>query len=388
MTIWGRPSTPPSSTPYFDTSLLREEESKAALLLAWEGTGPKPSQDSDWPGWLEVATDRVLRCSSWLVKEKKRAKGARFRALQQKIRLAKIQLQKDPEDETVKNVLSEAQGHLAVSLQEQIARNHQLSATSWFRYGDTCSKQFFDFHRIGRKRTLLKELTTDESEISGQTDLAHYVRSYYERFYTLEAHSPGTVEAQEECQGSTPTQVSPEMNAKLSRDLSLREVQDAITAMPKDKAPGNNGIPTEFFQELVKEIAPTLFFAFKAMLNTGETSTRINQGIITLIPKSGDHAKLENWRSITLLGSVYKILAKTLARRLLGLLLGVIRPGQTNFIKGRCILDNTFLAQEALDWAVESDQDLVLLLLDFEKAFDRIEWGFLFEALGKLEFCS
>ncbi len=143
------------------------------------------------------------------MKEKKRAKGARFRALQQKIRLAKIQLQKDPEDETVKNVLSEAQGHLAVSLQEQIARNHQLSATSWFRYGDTCSKQFFDFHRIGRKRTLLKELTTDESEISGQTDLAHYVRSYYERFYTLEAHSPGTVEAQEECRGSTPTQVFP-----------------------------------------------------------------------------------------------------------------------------------------------------------------------------------
>jgi hypothetical protein len=44
------------------------------------------------------------------------------------------------------------------------------------------------------------------------------------------------------------------------------------------------------------------------------------------------------------------------------------------------------MAQEAPEWAKESDQDLVLFLLDFEKAFDRIEWGFLFTALAKLDF--
>jgi hypothetical protein len=83
------------------------------------------------------------------------------RNLQQKITLAEVQLQRDPEDELIREILSVAQGHLVDTLQEKVARNHQLSSASWFRYGDTCSKRFFDFHRIGRKRTPLKELKTE-----------------------------------------------------------------------------------------------------------------------------------------------------------------------------------------------------------------------------------
>jgi len=216
---------------------------------------------------------------------------------------------------------------MADSLQEQVARNHQFSASTWFRYGDTCSKKFFDFHRIGKKRTLFKELTTEEGEIKGQEDLAHYVRSFYTHLYTSEASAPGTSEAQEECWTSTLTQVSIETNQELTKELTLKEIRDAITAMPKGKAPGCDGIPTEFFQEFMDEISPTLLQAFSTMLRNGETSETINKGLITLIPKSGDHAKLGNWCPITLFGSLYKILVKTLARRLQTFLPNVIRPG-------------------------------------------------------------
>jgi mannosylglycoprotein endo-beta-mannosidase len=229
---------------------------------------------------------------------------------------------------------------------------------------------------------------TESGTITGQTDLAHYVRAFYEQLYASKALDPGTAAAQEECWASTPERVSPETNSELTRELSFKEIQEAISAMPKDKAPGADGIPTEFFREFSSEIAPTLLLAFKAMLTIGETSEQINMGIITLIPKSGDHSRIGNWRPITLLGSLYKILAKTLARRLQAHLPTIVRPSQTGFVEGRSILDNTFLAQEALDWVVESDQDLVLLLLNFEKAFDRIEWGFLFDALAKLGFAT
>ncbi len=87
------------------------------------------------------------------------------------------------------------------------------------------------------------------------------------------------------------------------------------------------------------------------------------------------------------MGSIYKILAKTLARRIQQFLPLVIRANQIGFVEGRNILDNNFLAQEALVLAIENGQDLVLLLLNFEKTFDRIEWGFLFPTLSKLGFC-
>jgi hypothetical protein len=137
----------------------------------------------------------------------------------------------------------------------------------------------------------------------------------------------------------------------------------------------------------VNEVASTLLLAFKAMLAQELTSEYINKGMITLIPKSGDHSKLGNWRPITFLGSIYKILAKTLLRRIQEFLLFVIRPNQTGFVEGRNILDNNFLAEKALVWAPESSHDLVFLPFDFEKTFDKIEWGFLFPTLSKLGFC-
>jgi hypothetical protein len=123
------------------------------------------------------------------------------------------------------------------------------------------------------------------------------------------------------------------------------------------------------------------------MLARGLTSEYINKGMITWILKSGDHSKLGNWRPITLLGNIYKILVKTLAKRIQEFLPLVIKPNQTGFVEGRSILDNNFLAEEVLVWVAKSGQDLVLLLFDFEKTFDRIQWGFLFPTLSKLGFC-
>jgi hypothetical protein len=91
---------------YFDTSLLDEEESKAAMFQAWTGDLPPPTSDLEWPTWLEAASARVMRCNAHLAMAKKRFKGTHVRTHTKKVQLAEVQLQRDPTNEEVKDILS------------------------------------------------------------------------------------------------------------------------------------------------------------------------------------------------------------------------------------------------------------------------------------------
>lgn len=96
--------------------------------------------------------------------------------------------------------------------------------------------------------------------------------------------------------------------------------------------------------------------------------------------------QVTNYRPITLLNSSYKVQAKLLASRLKPMLPTLIRPLQTGFVPRRSILDNIFTAEESLELAVETKQNLVLMLLDYKKAFDRVSWTFLKAIMAKIGF--
>ena len=93
-----------------------------------------------------------------------------------------------------------------------------------------------------------------------------------------------------------------------------------------------------------------------------------------------------NWRPISLVNALYKIVAKDLANRMQPHVHLWIRPLQTGFVKNRCILGTVLLAYETIEWTLENDQDVVLVLLDFETAYDMISWKFLHKTLAALGF--
>jgi len=126
----------------------------------------------------------------------KKARSGRLRqSKHKKIQLAEVHLQRDPANVEVRGILSDAQGTLVDIFQNLVERNQHLSASRWLKYGDTCSKAFFDFHRIGKKKTFLRKLEIEEGIVSGQSDLALYVMSFYANLYSSDALAPGTAEA-------------------------------------------------------------------------------------------------------------------------------------------------------------------------------------------------
>ena len=94
-----------------------------------------------------------------------------------------------------------------------------------------------------------------------------------------------------------------------------------------------------------------------------------------MIPKKGiDPERVGSYRPISLLNSDQKILAKTLARRLSLYMGKMVHPDQTGFIPKRNSFDNLRCLFNIIYSSRDPEEDLVILSLDAEKAFDQVEW--------------
>lgn len=112
----------------------------------------------------------------------------------------------------------------------------------------------------------------------------------------------------------------------------------------------------------------------------------LHTSFIALIPKMEGAAQLKDFRPISLIGSVYKTLAKVLAGRLKRVLPSIISSPQRAFVEGRHILNGVLVANECIHSRHKDKLPGVLCKLGFEKAFDRVAWSFLFYMLRRMGF--
>ena len=167
------------------------------------------------------------------------------------------------------------------------------------------------------------------------------------------------------------------MAESLVKEISSTEVRAALVAVGKNVCPGNDGLSPKFFLEYWDDIADAFTAALQEVFHLGRMPIEWNEGMIYLIPKvEGVVDDIKKWRPITILNTIYKVYAKLLAIRLQPFLPHIIHKNQTGFIQERSIFDNIFMFWEMIAVAEETKQDLAILLLDFEKAYDRVDWKF------------
>ena len=114
----------------------------------------------------------------------------------------------------------------------------------------------------------------------------------------------------------------------------------------------------------------------------------LNNTFLVLIPKKSGVEDLRDFRPISLLRGLYKLLVKVLANKFKKVVGNVVSIARNAFVMGRQILDASLIANEVIDsWQKRKEKGLICKL-DIEKAYDSINWKFLLKILQKMGFGS
>nr|GEY07350.1 RNA-directed DNA polymerase, eukaryota, reverse transcriptase zinc-binding domain protein [Tanacetum cinerariifolium] len=129
-----------------------------------------------------------------------------------------------------------------------------------------------------------------------------------------------------------------------------------------------------------------VFAAVSHFFTFGDIPNGCNSCFIDLIPKVPDANLVKDFRPISLIRSMYKIIAKILKNRLVGVLWDIVNEVQSAFITGRQILDGPFILNEVIQWCKLKKKQSLIFKVDFEKAYDSVRWDFLDDVLKKFGF--
>ncbi|XP_021980836.1 uncharacterized protein LOC110876986 [Helianthus annuus] len=131
----------------------------------------------------------------------------------------------------------------------------------------------------------------------------------------------------------------------LVRDFSKEEIKSTISECGSDRAPGPDGLNFRFLKH---------FWIYL--------------------------------RTTSLVGAINKVVSKVLADRLKKVLGSIVSVNQSAFLKGKFILDGPLIINEVINWIKKKKKKAFLLKLDFEKAYDNVNWGFILSVMRQMGF--
>ena len=170
--------------------------------------------------------------------------------------------------------------------------------------------------------------------------------------------------------------------------VSPAEIKEALWSMKAYKAPGSDGLHAGFFQRFWLVVGDSVKEEVMKVFRDRKVPEYLNHTLIVLIPKIQGPETIGNYRPISLCNSVYKIITKVIVARIRPHLDSLISPLQAAFVPGRRGVDNTILVQELIHTMgrAKGRNGYMAIKIDLEKAYDKLEWGFIREMLMRFNF--
>ena len=256
------------------------------------------------------------------------------------------------------------------------------SKATWNVQGEINSSYFCKLEQRNYiNKTITRLLNEEGQETLKDDEILNEMKRFYSNLYATK------IDSKEKATGNI---FFPENDIKLSDeekntcegDLTEHEFLTVLKQMKNGKSPGVDGFTPEFYKFFWADLKRYMINSFQESYASGEMSNIQKESIITCLPKPGkDRTLLKNWRPISLINIDYKILSAAIANRFKMVIPSIISETQKGFIKGRFIGENTRMIYDVLAEAEKRSIPGLLLLIDFEKAFDSIEWGYLHKVL-------
>jgi hypothetical protein len=254
------------------------------------------------------------------------------------------------------------------------------SRITWLGEGDANTK-FFHIHARHRKRRNFVAKLVDGSHIlTEHSEKAAAVDLFYKNLIGQDGQRDVTIDLA--------ALGLPRYNlAALDSPFTEKEVLETIKGLPSDKAPGPDGFTGLFYKVCWNIVKSDIMAVVSAVwCRRFGNFWKLNTAFITMVPKKDGAEQVKDFRPISLVHSIAKLITKILANRLAPRLNELVSPNQSAFIKGRFIQDNFMLVQQTSRLFHQQRLSRLLLKLDITKAFDSVSWPFLIEVMQQFGF--
>ena len=231
-------------------------------------------------------------------------------------------------------------------------------------------------------------INSSNNEITDSKEICKEVKNFYQSLYSSRENQLIDVDLDQLLNRDTPKIPDADKERmEMQNVVTMEEAGKVLNNMKNDKSPGSDGFSVNFFKFFWKDLGVYLVRSINYGLKAGKLSTTQTQGLITCIPKGQKSKKyLKNWRPITLLNVTYKIASSCIGNRIRKVLPTIISCDQSGFMSDRFVGDNIRLMYDILNYAKVTKKVGIVLLIDFEKAFDSLAWSFLFKTMHFLNF--